>query len=137
MTPLAMATVAPDTGQYQCLVVRCHWGNQVIGAFLTFLVLFALIKIFERKRDDLDNFNIVTVAIVPIIAVVLVAAALGMFYPQPTLQRILPPVVLISLTFLLLWKNLEIPAGRSIGYTVAVVLVNEGLGFLVASASTN
>ncbi len=33
----------------------------MIGAFFTFLVLFGLIKTFERKRDDLENFNIATV----------------------------------------------------------------------------
>ena len=105
----------------------------MFGAFLTFLVLFGLIKTFERKRDDLDNFNIATVAIVPIIAFVLVASALGIFYPDPTLQLVLPPLVLIGTTFLLLWKNLEIPVGRSIGYTIAVVVVNEAIGYLLAS----
>ncbi|MGI9357626.1 MAG: hypothetical protein ACR2PF_21025 [Rhizobiaceae bacterium] len=106
----------------------------MIGAFITFLVLFGLIKVFERKRDDLDNFNIITVAIVPVLAVVLVQVALGFLYPDPTLMLVLPPIVLIGLTFLLLWKNLEIPIGRSIGYTLVVVLVNEALVFLLAPA---
>ena len=39
----------------------------MIGAFITFLVLFGLIKVFEKSRDDLDNFAIATVAIVPIL----------------------------------------------------------------------
>lgn len=44
----------------------------MLGALLTFLVLFALIKVFERKRDDLDNFNIGTVADVPVLSVIAV-----------------------------------------------------------------
>jgi len=103
----------------------------MLGAFFTFLVLFGLVKTFERKRDDLDNFSIATVAIVPVIAVVLVAGALAMFFPEPMLQMVLPPLVLIGTTFGLLWKNLEIPVGRSIGYTVAVVVANEVLAFLL------
>lgn len=104
----------------------------MIGAFVTFLVLFGLIKIFERKRDDLDNFSIATVAIVPILSVILVGGALLFFYPNPTLQMVLPPLVLIGMTFALLWKNLEIPVGRSIGYTAVVVLVNELLAYFLA-----
>ena len=106
----------------------------MIGAFLTFLVLFGLIKIFERSRADLDNFNIATVAVVPILAVVLVRILLGFLYPNPTVMMILPPIVLIGLTFGLLWKNLEISVGRSIFYTVAVVIVNDTLAYFLASA---
>ncbi len=106
----------------------------MIGAFLTFLVLFGLIKIFERSRDDLDNFNIATVAVVPILAVVLVRILLGFLYPNPIVMMILPPIVLIGLTFGLLWKNLEISVGRSIFYTVAVVIVNDTLAYFLASA---
>ena len=104
----------------------------MIGAFITFLVLFGLIKIFERKRDDLDNFNIVTVAIVPILSAILTQIALGFLYPNETLLRYAPPLVLIGATFLLLWKNPEIPIGKSAAYTAVVVAVNEGLAFLLA-----
>lgn len=107
----------------------------MIGAFVTFLVVFALIKVFERNRDDLDNFNIATVAVVPVITVILVRIGLGFLYPDPTLMLLLPALVLIGMTFGLLWKNLDIPAGRSAAYTVVVLLVNEGLGLLLAQAS--
>ena len=105
----------------------------MLGAFLTFLVLLGLIKVFERKRDDLDNFSVVMVAVVPVICVVLVNWSLAIFYPDPALQAFLPLLVLIGVTFALLWKNLEIPVGRAIGYTVAVVLVNGLLGFMMTS----
>lgn len=47
------------------------------GALLTFLVLFALTKIFERQRDDLDNFSIATVPVLSVVAVLLVNEGLG------------------------------------------------------------
>lgn len=105
----------------------------MIGALLAFLVLFALVKVFERSREDLDNFNIATVAVVPLLSVVLVRVVLAFVYPNPTLALILPPIVLIGMTFFLLWKNLELPAARSALYTLAVVFVNEALGYVLAS----
>ena len=106
----------------------------MIGAFVTFLVLFGLIKLFERKRDDLDNFNIAVVAIVPVIAVALARFALALVLPDLLLAMIVSSALLIGVTFGLLWKNLGIPAGRSAAYTVVVVLVNEGLGLLLVLA---
>ena len=106
----------------------------MLGALITFAVLFGLITIFERDRDDLDNFQISMVAVVPIIVVVLIRVVLGLVYPQPILMIALPQLALIGVTFLLLYKNLEIPVGRSIGYTVAVVIVNEALGFILMAA---
>ena len=102
----------------------------MIGVFITFLVLFGMIKIFERKRDDLDNFNIATVAIVPVLCAVLVRVALGFLVPDAELLLLLPGLVLIGTTFGLLWKNLEIPLGRSMIYTVVVAIVNEVQVFL-------
>jgi hypothetical protein len=104
----------------------------MFGIIITFLFLFGIIKIFERKRDDLDSFNIATVAIVPVLSAVLVRVALAFLVPEATLLLLLPPLVLIGMTFGLLWKNLEIPVGRSIVYTVLVVLVNEGTVYFLA-----
>lgn len=101
----------------------------MLGALITFLVLFGLVKLFERGRDDLDNFQIGMVAVVPILVVVVINVVLGLLYPQPLLMAILPALALIGLTFFLLFKNLEIPMSRSIAYTVAVVVVNEVLAF--------
>lgn len=105
----------------------------MIGALITFLVLLGLIKTFERSRDDLDNFQVGMVAVVPILAVVVVQVVLGLLYPQPLLMMVLPPLVLIGFTFFLLYRNLEIPIGRSIAYTVAVVIVNQGLAVVLVS----
>lgn len=108
----------------------------MLGALLTFLVLFALIKIFERNRDDLDNFSIATVAVVPVLSVIAVRVTLGMLYPNPLLLLLLPVVILIGMTYFLLWKHLDIPAGRSATYTIAVLLVNEGVGYLLLASQT-
>jgi len=105
----------------------------MLGALITFLVLFGLIKIFERSRDDLDGFQIGTVAIIPILVVVVIQVVLGLLYPQPILMLVLPPLVLIGLTFFLLYKHLEIPVGRSVAYTVTVVIVNQVLAVIFAS----
>lgn len=105
----------------------------MIGVFLTFLLLFGLIKVFERKRDDLDTFNVAVVAIVPVIAAVLVRIALGLLVPGAGLFLLVPPLVLIGTTFGLLWKNLDIPIGRSIAYTIVVAIFNEGQAYFLAA----
>ena len=115
------------------LNIRHHWRLRLVGALLTFLVLFGLIKLFERDRDDLENFTIGTVAVVPVLAAILIKVVIGLLYPDPIVLLVVPPVLLIALTFILLWKNLEIPVARSILYTIVVVIFNEGLGFLLAS----
>ena len=102
----------------------------MLGALITFLVLFGLIKIFERDRDDLDNFQISLVAVVPVLVVIVIRVTLGLLYPQPILMMTLPPLALIGFTFFLLYKNLEIPMARSIAYTFAVVVVNELLAVI-------
>lgn len=104
----------------------------MFGALITFFVLFGLIKVFERNRDDLDSFQVAMVAIVPILVVVIVGVTLGLLYPQPILMMVLPPLALIGVTFFLLYKNFEIPLSRSIVYTVVVVLVNEALSLVLS-----
>lgn len=102
----------------------------MLGALITFAVLFGLIKVFERNRDDLEGFEIATIAIVPILVVVVIQVTLGLLYPKPILIMTLPPLALIVVTFLLLVKNFGIPVGRSIAYTVTVVIVNVALGII-------
>lgn len=105
----------------------------MVGAFISFLVLFGLIKLFERGRDDLDGAAITMAAIVPILIAVLIRVALEFLYPEPILTLTLPPLALIGSLFFLLYKNLEVPLGRSVGYTVGIVLLNEGLAFFLTA----
>jgi hypothetical protein len=103
----------------------------MIGLFLTVLLLFGLIKFFEKKRDDIETFNLITVAIVPAISSFLTLVAVGAFFPELPLLQFLPLAVLIATTFGLLWKHLEIPAGRSALYALAIVVLNIGLSLFV------
>ena len=105
--------------------------RNMFAAFITFLVLVALIKIFERKRDDLDNFNVAMVAIVPVLVVFMVGFGMGMLVPDPGNLVFMLPAIQIALTFILLWKNLEIPVAKSLAYTITVVLVHQALGWFL------
>lgn len=102
----------------------------MIGALLTFCFLFLIIKIFERDRDDLDGFAIGTVAVVPILALVIANVVLFFAFPESTARMYVGPIVLVAMTFGLLWKNLEISVGRSAAYTVAVVAFNIGMAMI-------
>jgi hypothetical protein len=104
-----------------------------LGALITFAALFGLVRVFERGRDDLGNFQIGMVAVVPVVVAVITTEVLGLLYPQPVLMMVVSPLVHIGVTFFLLYKNLEIPIGRSIAYTVAVVTVNQVLAVILAS----
>lgn len=104
----------------------------MIGAFLTVVFLFGAIRLFEKDRDDIETFNLLTVAIVPAIASFLTLLVVGAFFVEMPLLRLLPLAVSIGMTFGLLWKNLEIPAGRSAIYTLGVFALNIGLSLLIS-----
>lgn len=104
----------------------------MLGALITFAVLFGLIRLFERKRDDLDGFDIGMVAIVPVLVVVIIQVVVGFFFPDPLLMRVLPPIALAGFTFVLLFKHLDIAPGRAIAYTLTVVAVNSVMAMMLA-----
>lgn len=105
----------------------------MIGALLTFCFLFLLIKVFERERDDLDGFAIGTVAVVPILALVIVNVVLLFAFPESPAPTVVGPMILVAMTFGLLWKNLDIPVWRSAAYTAAVVAFNIGMAVIFAA----
>lgn len=104
----------------------------MIGAVITILVLFLMVKVFEKDRDDLDTFQLATVAVLPVLCIIVVRITLAFVYPNPTLTMLLPPILMVGLTFALLWKHLEIPALRSATYTIVVIVVNVGLEIFLA-----
>ena len=106
----------------------------MLGAIITIFVLFGMVRLLEKDRDDIDTFQLATVAVVPSLCVILYRVVVGLILPDPILMTIVPPILLIALTFGLLWKHLEIPLGRSVLYTVVVIVVNIGLGWLLAPA---
>ncbi len=105
----------------------------MITILLTFIVLFGLLKVFERKREDLDGFQAGVVAIIPVVSAMLIQFALAIVYPERLALILVPALVLVGLTFFLLYKNLDLPLGRSIGYTVVVIVVNQAVALLLAA----
>ena len=104
----------------------------MIGAFITFLILYGLLYWLERERTEVDAFSIGAVAGVPVLMVVLVTVLLGMFYPNPLALAFAPLAILLISTFVLLLKIIELPVGRAVAYTAVVFVLNVGLSFVFA-----
>lgn len=103
----------------------------MVGALVTFLVLYGLLYALERNRTEVDGFSIATVAAVPVLAALLVTVALGLLYPNPVLLATVPLAVLLVGTFLLLRKMMDLPVGRSVAYTGVVLALNITLSLLL------
>lgn len=100
------------------------------GAAIGFLVLFAALWLFERKKRDLDAFIIAVVVIAPILvlflfSLVMFLLGLGGFVPLGGL------VLYFATTVLALWKFLDLPIGRALAYGFLVLLVNELVALLL------
>ena len=93
---------------------------------LTFLFLFALIYIFDRKREDLDAFSIATAVVIPTILVFLFRMAAG-FLELGTWAAFAELGLLVLATYLILNLNLGFKAGRSAAYTAAGLVFNIGV----------
>jgi len=106
----------------------------MVGAFVTFIVLYGLLYCFERGRTEVDGFSIATVAGAPVLLVFLVSVSLSFLYPHPVALAVLPLATLLITTFLLLFKLMELSAGRSAAYTVVVLIVNIGISFVLIGA---
>ena len=104
----------------------------MFGAFATFLVLYGLLYALERKRTEVDGFSIASVVGIPLIASVLAMIGLGFLYPDPLLLATVPLAILLIGTFLMLKKFIELPTGRSLAYTVVVLVVNVALAVILA-----
>ena len=106
----------------------------MIGALITFAILYVVLYSIERTRTEVDGFSVATVAGAPVIGSVLVAIALGFLYPDPLLLAFAPLATLLIITFLLLKKLMELSTTRSIAYTTLVLALNVGIAFLFAPA---
>lgn len=105
----------------------------MLGILISFAVLFALIKIFEKDRDDLDDYSVATAAIVPGLLGLLASIGLTAAEAEQMISLLVPAAVVVLATFFLLWKNLELSLGRSIAYTVAVFASHQVIGILLSS----
>ena len=99
----------------------------MIGAVFTFVLLYALIFLFERQRDDLDAFAIAGAVVVPLILVLIVHFAL----PFAGIERwtgLIEILVLVFATYLVLTMNLAIRRTRALAYTTAILVFNFAIG---------
>ena len=94
---------------------------------LTFVFLFALVYIFDRKRDDLDAFSIATAVVVPAI-LVFMFNMVAAYFEFGTWAAFAELGLLVVSTYLVLNLNLGFKAGRSAAYTAAVLAFNIAVG---------
>lgn len=102
----------------------------MVGAAISFLVLFAALWLFERKKRDLDAFIIAVVVIAPVL--ILLLFSFGMFLAG--LGAAVPfagPVLFLVTIVAALWKFLDLPIGRALAYGVLVILVNDLVALLL------
>lgn len=98
---------------------------------LTFLFLFAMIYLFDRKRDDLDGFSIATAVVAPAIVVFLFRITAGML--EFGLWAAFAELgLLLVATFLVLRFVLAFKATRAAAYTAAVLVFNIAVGAVFA-----
>jgi len=98
-------------------------GDGVAGAALAFVVLFAALWLFERKKRDLDAFLIAVVIIAPLL-IVLLFSLLMVLLDLGGYAQLARAVLYFVTTVAALWKFLELPIGRALAYGVLVLLVN-------------
>jgi len=91
----------------------------MIGMALTFVFLYALIFVFERKRREIDAYQIATAVIVPVVLAFIVGFGIGQVV-SPIWTAVSAAIVLVIATYLVLLKVMGLPRGVSAAYTAAV-----------------
>jgi len=107
-----------------------------MGWLSSFLFLFAALYIFERKRINLDWFQVLVVALVPAI-ISLLKSLLVMVVPLPNLVDGLVWLVSYPIIFVLLWKMMALPAPRAAAYTAALFVFDVIVTYLVLRGLSN
>ena len=105
----------------------------MIFAVLQFGVLFLAIRTLEREREDLDSFSIATAVIVPLLTAALLSWGIALTAPQWPFLPLLPPTAGTLVALLVLWRHLEIPFPRALGYTGLVILTDLGVELIYSS----
>jgi hypothetical protein len=91
----------------------------MIGMGLTFVFLYALIFAFERKRMEVDAYQIAIAVIIPVLSAFLVGVGVGRLAP-PIGTAVSAAVVLVIATYVVLLKVMGLPKERSAAYSAAV-----------------
>ena len=95
---------------------------------LNFAFLFALIWLFDRKRDDLDAFTIATAVVVPGI-IVFLFRLIRMFFEWGLWGEFAELGILVTATFLVLKITLGFNALKAAAYSIAILLFNFAVAF--------
>ncbi len=103
----------------------------MISFFFTFLVLYILLKASESNREDVSGFMIVSLALIPALAVIVLTGVLRPVGLEPVVLIGIRAVFLGALTFGLLWKFLGMPVGRSLMFAAIVIFVSEAPFFMI------
>ncbi len=91
-------------------------------AILTFLFLYAVIWLFERKKQRVDPFRVGVAAIVPVGLMYLVSIFGAIFIESSAIVMALSSTILAAATFLTLWQVVGIPPLRCVLYIFAVII---------------
>ena len=103
----------------------------MIGSIFTFLVLYILVKASEGNREDVSGLMIVTLALIPAMTIVVATGILRPIGLEPWVLICMRSVLLVGVTFGLLWKFLGIPVGRSLAFSIITLLVSETPLFMI------
>jgi len=104
----------------------------MIGIAATFVFVYAMIWLFERKRRQIEPFEIALIVVGP--AIVSGIVRFGFLYAGLRHWAGLSAAVLFAATtFVLLVKPLAFPVKRAVVYTGAVFAFNLAVGFALAA----
>lgn len=101
----------------------------MIGIIATFIFVYALIWIFERKKREIEAFEIGLIVLGPLILAGIVRF-LCLFLGLDVWSEVIAAAVFAATTFVLLMKPLEFTARRAAAYTTAVFAFNITISLL-------
>jgi len=107
-----------------------------MGWITSFLFLFALLYLFERKRIQLDWFQVLVVALVPAV-ISLLKSLLAMVVALPTVVDGFVWLAAYPIVFILLWKMMALPAARAAAYTLALFVFDVAITYVVLKSLSN
>jgi hypothetical protein len=90
-----------------------------MGWITSFIFLYASLYLFERKRVQLDWYQVLVVALFPAL-IYGVKLFVTMLMPLPPIVDAILWLSTYPIVFLLLWKMMGVARTRSIGYAAAL-----------------
>jgi hypothetical protein len=90
-----------------------------MGWITSFIFLYAALYLFERKRVQLDWYQVLVVALFPAL-IYGVKLFVTMLMPLPPIVDAILWLSTYPIVFLLLWKMMGVARTRSIGYAAAL-----------------